>query len=252
MERKKKKNGRAAATAVAAVTAAGVLIGGAFSSPDELLDDGPDAIVQTLAMGAPAESDGGPGGDGGEEEDERGRGLSGTVHRLVRAAPLGVRVCVGLPLWALGTLMIALASSLWSAVLSPLAATVLGWLGVALLAALIFALAAKTLFPELPLKKILNRRSLLTILLLSLAFGVLDALLPFFWEDYKALSQVLKLAGSLICTGVPVAFFARRHLRRLAEAAAAAEPEEPDMAEREREARRLVTELADSVCPRLY
>ena len=251
MERKKKKNARAAATAVAAVTAAGVLVGGAFSSPDELLDDGPDAIVQTLDMGAPAEADGGPGGDA-EEEDERARGLSGTVRRLVRAAPLGVRACVGLPLWALGTLMIALASSLWSAVLSPLAATVLGWLGVALLAALIFTLAAKTLFPELPLKKILNRRSLLTILLLSLAFGVLDALLPFFWEDYKALSQVLKLAGSLICTGVPVAFFARRHLRRLAEAAAAAEPEEPDMAEREREARRLVTELADSVCPRLY
>ena len=260
MARKKKKSSMAASTAVAAVTAAGVLVGGAFASPDDLLSDGPDAIVQTLDTGSQIDADGG-GSDGGaeEEEGESKRTLTGFVRRVVLSAPVGVRAVVGLPLWALGTAVIALASSLWSAVLSPVAATVLGWLAFALLALLVFTLAVKTVFPDLPLKKILNKRSILSIVLLCFAFGVLDCVLPFFWEDYQNLSRLLKLLGSLVCTGVPVAFFVRRHSRKQkeraeAEAAAAREEMEPEptMEEKEAAAKRLIEEMADSVCPRIY
>lgn len=262
MARQKKKSSMAASSAVAAVTAAGVLVGGAFASPDDLLNDGPDAIVQTLDTGSLVDADGG--GSDGEEKDageESKRTLTGSVRRLVLSAPVGVRAVVGVPLWALGTAVIALVSSLWSAVLSPIAATVLGWLAFALLALLVFTLAVKTAFPDLPLKKILNKRSILTIVLLCFGFGVLDCVLPFFWEDYENVSKLLKLAGSLICTGVPVAFFVRRHSRKLKqkaaeEAAAAASretnPPEPTMEEKEAAAKRLIEEMADSVCPKLY
>ena len=266
MARKSKKTSMAASSAVAAVTAAGVLVGGAFASPDDILNDGPDAIVQTLDSGTAIEIDSG-GADGGAEEEEgeeTKRSLTGSVRRLVLSAPVGVRAVVAVPLWALGTAVIALVSSLWSAVLSPVASTVLSWLAFAALAVLIFALAVKTVFPDLPLKKILNKRSILTIVLLCFLFGVVDCVLPFFWEDYENLSRLLKLVGSLICTGVPVGFFVRRRQRKLkmqaeedaaraAEAAAAeAEVYEPTYEEREAAAKELVAELADSVCPKVY
>ena len=226
MARKSKKTSMAASSAVAAVTAAGVLVGGAFASPDDILNDGPDAIVQTMDSGAVPEIDSG-GADGGAD-----------------------------------TAVIALVSSLWSAVLSPVASTVLSWLVFAALAVLIFALAVKTVFPDLPLKKILNKRSVLTIVLLCFLFGVVDCVLPFFWDDYEQLSRLLKLVGSLICTGVPVGFFVRRRQRKLkkqaeeeaARIAAEAEDEvyEPTFEEREAAAKQLVAELADSVCPKVY
>ena len=262
MAKTKKKGSAAAASAVAAVTAAGVLVGGAFSSPDDILNDDPGAVVQTLdlADAQPVVDDGGAPG-GGEEEEEGGeekRGVYASVRKLVRAAPVGVRAVVAVPLWALGTVVIALVSSLWSTVLSPVAATVLSWLGIALMAVLVFALAAKTVFPNMPWKKILNRHSILTIVILCFLCGVLDAVLPFFWEDYTQLSKLLKVLGSFVCTGVPVAFFVRRHNRRQKEIAAEAvedAPEaEPELSPEEKEAaaRKLVLELADSVCPKTY
>ena len=257
MTEKNKINGKAAATAVAAVTAAGVLVGGAFSSPDDVLDDGPGPLVQTLGTDMPAADDGG----GAAEEDsgetgETKRSLRGGVRSLVRAAPAGVRAVVFVPLWALGSGVIALASTLWTAVLSPVASALLGWLLIAAMAVGVFALAAKTVFPDLPLKKILNRHSILTIVLLCFGFGMLDAVLPVFWDRYATVSKLLKIFGSLIAVGVPLGFFvSRRKRRELAQLEG--EPVEPapepvlSLEEREAEARKLVENLADSVSPRV-
>ena len=267
---KKKKNagGTVAATAVAAVTAAGVLVGGAYASPDDLMHDGPQPVVQTLVTDSPQLDDGGgaDADDGVSEEEtdseEEKRGVHNGVRRLVRAAPAKVRALVAVPLWAIGTGVTALASALWSSVLSPAAAQVLSWLGVALMAALVFTLAVKTAFPDLPLKKILNRRSLLCIGVLCLFWGIADAALPLFWDDYRKLSAAVRIVGSLVCTGVPVAFFVRRHNRRKPEEIVAEpvevpaeEPEdipEPTPGEKEQASRELVRELADSVCPRSF
>ena len=62
MDKSQKK--KAAVSAVAAVTAAGVLVGGAFNSPAELLDDAPDALVQTLDMDMDSQTDAGASGFG--------------------------------------------------------------------------------------------------------------------------------------------------------------------------------------------
>ena len=156
---------------------------------------------------------------------------------------------------ALGTVVTGLVTALWSSVLSPVAATVLGWLAIALLAVIVFALAAKTVFPDLPLKKILNRHSLRTILLLCLGFGLIDAILPVFWDSYETVSKLIKVFGSLIAAGVPLIFFiSRRRRRMLAEVEGEpVEVETPELSleERERAARKLVEDLADSVCPRV-
>ena len=263
-EKKKKKGigGKAAASAVAAVTAAGVMVGGAFSSPQEILEDSPEVIVQSVALDTQSAADADGGGTDTEEEEiageeEEKRGVRASVRKLVRSSPLGVRAFVVLPLWALGTFAIILANSMWSAVLSPTLSVILSWVGMALLAVLLYTLAVKTVFPDMPLKKILNKRSIVGIGILCLIFGVLDAALPLFWEDYAALSKILKLVGSMACAGVPVAWFMRHRRKKEAEEIVAEpveeEPEpEPTMEEKEAAAKKLVMELADSVSRKDY
>ena len=245
-------HGAAAASAVVAVTAAGVLVGGAYTSPEEIMSDGPETVIQTLDRSASEAEAVDVGADEPCDEtgtDEKKRGVRAGVRSIMRSAPAGVRVLVGVPLWGIGTVVTSLASTLWSSVLSPAALTLLSWLAAALMAVLIFTLAVKTAFPDLPLKKILNRRSILTIISLCFLFGLLDAVLPFFWEDYDAVSKLLRVLGSFVCTGVPIAFFVRRHARKKPKkiVAEAAEKAEASLEEREAAARKLVAELADSV-----
>ncbi len=261
--RKKKKNA-VAASAVAAMTAAGMMVGGAMSSPDDVMNDGPDAIVQTISIAPQVQVDAG-GGDGGAEEavaveEEKKRGRFASVRKSMREAPFQARVRMAVPILLAGTLMIAFLSSLWMGVLPPLASAALSWVLTALMAVLVFVLAVKTVFPDLPLRKILNRRSLLCIGILCLLCAVADAALPLFWDDYQKLSLLVKLIGSLVCTGVPAAFFLRRLYREKPETIEAEpiEPEaeeepEPELTpeEKERLSRELVAELADSVCPRI-
>ena len=216
--KKKKKTSKAAASAVAAMTAAGVMVGGAMSSPDDAMNDGPEAIVQTIAVTPQIQADAGGGDSDAEEavvveEEKKKRGKASSVRKALAEAPFSQRVKIAVPLWIAGTVAIAFLSSLWMSVLPPLAAAALSWVFTLVMAVLVFVMAAKTVFPDMPLKKILNKRTFLGIGILCLLFGIADAALPFFWDDYTKLSVILKVLGSFTCTGVPLAYFMRRHKR---------------------------------------
>ena len=261
--KKKKKHSNALTTsAVAAMTAAGVMVGGAMSSPDDTMNDSPDAIVQTVSIAPQVQVDAGGDGDAEEavvvEEEKKKRGKASTVRKALAEAPFSQRVRLAIPLWIAGSLMAAFLSTLWMSALPPLAAAALSWVLTALMAVLVFILAVKTVFPDLPLKKILNKRSILCIGILCLVCGVLDAALPFFWDDYTKLSKLLHVLGPAACTGVPILYFLRRHKRAEPQETIEAEPveppspPEPTMEEKEAAARALVKELADSVSRRNY
>jgi len=231
-----------AVSAVAAVTAASVLVGGAFTSPADIMDDAADANVIALDMDMDSQTEAGDGADDGGEDEGR-KGALASVRRLVRQAPAPLRACVVLPLWLVGALLINLGSALWGAVLSPAFAAFVDWAAIALMVLLVFVLAAKTVAPELPIKKILNKRTVPGILGLCLAFGLLDNILPLFVEGYDSFSRMLRAIGSCICAAVPIGFFLRWNSRRQR----AKQERELSYEEREKAARRLVEELADSV-----
>jgi len=235
---------KAAVSAVAAVTAASVLVGGAFTSPADIMDDSLDGHILTVDMDMDGQIDAGDDGgtDGEEEQDKK---LTSSVRRAVRQAPTALRACVAVPLWLIGTGLIELGSALWAAVLSPVASAVLSWAAVAVMVMLVFLLAAKTIAPDLPIRKILNKRTVPGILLLCLCFGALDAVLPLFVEGYDKFSQIVRAAFSCICTAVPIGFFVRWNSRRLEKKAR--QEAELSFEERERAARLLIEELADSV-----
>ncbi len=253
--RAKRRRKQAAATAVAAVTSAGVVMGGLFASPDDLLNgegssDTPDAVTDTAAP-----SDG-PDGNAGEleeetgdtEDEERRKSFRSRARERIWQLPYGVRALVGLPLWALGWLVITAASALWGAALSPLLGTVLRWILTAAAILLVFAAVLKTIFPDLPLKKILNRRTFLALLIGTAALALADAVVPLLWDGYAKIAEAARLLGATGLLGAGIAVFARRERKRRekAEAAALEEPPEPKKETME-EALRRARELADSV-----
>ena len=253
MEGREKKRKKRRAAAAAVVASAGVMMGGLFHGPEELFPETEDAPPPVAELAAPAEYGEGDDGygdaeDGEASDEERRRSLPGRLRRWVLRWPAGVRAAVGVPLWCIGWALITLASALWSAVLSPAAGTVLRWVLMAAALLGVFLAVAKAAFPDLPVKKILNRRNLLALLLGTAVLGVLDSVAPLFWEGYERIADLARLAlsGTLV-GGVSFLFLRRERARRkkAAEKAGGERSRAPE--DEQRRALRRVRELADSV-----
>ena len=235
-EKKKNWKKKAAVGAVAAAASTGILVGAAFDSPMDLLD-GPDAI----SINAQADDDGGVvTGDDDEEKSRRGS----PVRRWIMGLPLGVRACVCVPLWCIGWGLLHLAGLLYQAALTPLGSTILSWVLAAAMTMGVFCLAAKAMFPDLPLKKLLRPRHFLLILGGMFLLGIADVLLPYYWADYPTVGKLLRLLASALLTGVG-ALSLWRIGRRLKKKEAIPLPAS-DRTDVEVQA----MALADSVCPR--
>ena len=231
-EKKKDIKKKAIKAGVAVVTSASVLVGGLFSSPDALL-----APEQDLNPVAISQNDNDQDGDEEDEESEEEEeeieseaiGLLAKLRLKLLQLPLAVRVFVLVPLWAIGFTIWTVAGGLWTTLLGPIAGKAVSWLF--LLAALLgaVALGMKAVFPDLPLKKIVNKKSILGLVLGGLALGVADLTVPMFWDSYEALAHVLKASGMAAILGsVSFALIKRTLKKKKAEAVPAEGPaEEP-------------------------
>ena len=254
-ERKKELKKKLARTGVALFTSASVLVGGVFPSPDALLaDEQPlnPVVAYENGNGNDLDGDGGDAGGGSTEEEEEVSGESLGVRARLRQRilqlPLSVRVFVLVPMWALGWGIWTVATGLWSMLLGPIAGKAIGWLF--LLAALLgaFALGIKTVFPDMPLKKILNKKSLLGLLLGGLTLGAADLTVPLFWDGYEQLAQIFRAAGVALILGTVSFALIRRTLRqRRAEPVPAEGPAEPEEEEPRPWTDAEILALADSV-----
>lgn len=211
----KKTAGKTVATAaIALLAAAGVMAGSLFDSPAALLpEDGAPSIVYNMTAGLDGADD-----DSGarEDEEETGRGgVRAALRRRILRLPLAVRLLVILPLWALGSALLAAAGAAWT-LLGPALGRAAGF--AVLLALLLgaFALAMKAVFPDLPVKKLFSRRGVLTLLLCASALSVADAALPAIWPEYEQVKGIVLSAGffAALC-GAPVPFALRERKRRL-------------------------------------
>ena len=269
-----KMKNKGAATAAATVAAAGVLIGGSFEAPADILKDNdsalaPPPIVETLN----AEIDPGDGDTGDEdavaeeeEEEKKKGGVRQKTRDFVLRLPLAVRACVAVPLWCVGWTLISAASLLWAGVLSPAGAAIAKWIVIALMILAALAVTVKTVFPKTPLKKIFNKRTLLWVLGGSTAFCIADVVLQRFYPDMPRLFDIARAVASaalLIAALIPVLKHEKKacdkqraeeeEARERAEAAAReaeleAQKETPEQAQERVE--REILELADSVSMR--
>jgi len=149
------------------------------------------------------------------------------------------------PLWAIGWAIWTVAGGLWTMLLGPIAGKAVSWLF--LLAALFgaVALGLKTVFPDLPLKKIFNKKSLLGLILGGLGLGVADLTVPMFWDGYEALAHVLRASGMALILGTLAFVLVRRVLKEKKDEPAPADA--PEETEDRPWTQKEILALADSV-----
>ena len=207
-----KMKNKGAATAAATIAAAGVLIGGSFETPAEILKNEdstlpPPPIVETLN----AEIDPGDGDTGDEnaaaeeEEDKKKGGVSARTRELVMRMPMAVRACVAVPLWCVGWTLTSLASLLWAGILSPVGAAIGKWVVIALMILAALAITVKTVFPKTPLKKIFNKYTLIWVLGGATLFCIADVVLQRFYPDAPRLFDIARaVASAALLTGAVI------------------------------------------------
>ena len=224
MGKKKSWKKKAAVGVICAATGAGVLVNGAIDTPNDLLQDDAAAVI----IEAQTDDD-----MVAADDDER---KGSPLRRWLLSLPIGVRMLIGIPLWALGWGITELLALLWQAALSPLGSTILSWLLTAALALGAFALTAKAIFPDLPLKKILRPRNILIVVGGTLLLGAIDTVLPLFWTGYPHIGRWVRLIGAALVIGCGCLSLRKLH-RRKEEKTPALTTEQQAMA------------LADTVCP---
>ncbi len=258
------------AGAVALVTSASMLVGGIFNSPALLPDD--ENPMPQIAYTESDEDDLDGSGDDGDgkdgaaapeaaeeeapetappvEEPQQAPDVWDDERRKLQRLPLGVRL-LAVPLAALLCwLLIGGLSALLGPVLGPIVGGILSW--ALLLAALLggFAAAVKTVFPDLPLKKILNKRSIAGVLIGGAVLAAADIVLPLFWAEYTRVEALVRALGILAVMGTAAGSFTVRENRRRkteAEAEECEEEEEPEAEEDRPMTREEILALADTV-----
>ena len=179
-------------TALKGITTAAVLasliVGSTFSGPADIIDDQeaanyrPAPIVMDVDeyVNAPAEDD-----DDGDADEQKGvkAGVIARFRQAVMKLPQSVRLLIITPLWALGTAIMTVISFLWNTLFA---------FGFAILTGL-FAVTAKMLFPDIPLRKILSGRNVLILGCLALLLSVIDAVAPVYWHQYPLAAALVKL-----------------------------------------------------------
>lgn len=260
------------AGAVALVTSASMLVGGIFNSP-ALLPDDEDPMPQ-IAYTESDEDDLDGSGDDGDgkdgaaapeaaeeetpeiappvEEPEKAPDVWDDVRRKLQKLPLGVRL-LAIPLGALICwLIVSGVTALLGPVLGPIVGGVLSWaLGLAALLGC-FTAAVKTVFPDLPLKKILNKRSISGVLIGGAVLAAADLIVPLFWAEYTRVETIARVLGILAVIGTATGVFTVRENRRRSEEAEAEaeeeiEEEEPEEEEDKPMTREDILALADTV-----
>lgn len=212
---------RAAASAVAGATALGIILGGTFESPAELLE-------RELLSSRPAVTDmlitDGAEDDSGDDDaalvgEEKKKNLRARFKERVMAMPYYVRACIGLPLWCVGWLVISAAGLLWEPVVSPALSMVIDALCVGAIIAASLIMTVKAVFPDMPVKKILNRRCLSTVFVGALLFGIAGALMQIFMPEYERLRDIAEGLIMLAVFAAAAVPLIRREARRRKRAA---------------------------------
>lgn len=233
MKKEEKKKAGAAGAAAAVVAAASVAVAGAFSSPAAILDDEdkPSAYVER-AEAEESSPESSP-DDTEDEEEKKKPGLKAAIRNKLLSLPLAVRTLLLVPMWAIGTGIIFLLGGLWS-VLSPALGKVLGAVALAALVYGIIALGLKALFPNMPIKKLINRKTLPAVCIAGAVAAALDVILPLLIADYSNIRSVVQTVLMTVVAGIAIVSISVLISRKKRPEEPAPDPEpdaEPEMPE---------------------
>ncbi len=184
---------------------ASLLTGLAFSGPGEINEDQVSSQLRQAPIVMDVDDYMNTSVDDDDDADEQKNAKVGVVQRFKQAVlnlPASVRLLIITPLWAIGTAIMTAASFLWNVIFSsPLGAFIASFaIGYAVLVGL-FAVTAKMLFPNVPLKKILNKRNVLILGIAAVLLSFIDWMAPMYWHQYPAVAAAVKLGVGVFVIG---------------------------------------------------
>lgn len=175
-----------------------LLSGAAFSGPADINQDTAGSqinqppIVMDIDDYASTTVD-----DDDDDADEQKTAKAGVVAKFRQAVlslPSPVRLILITPLWAIGTAIMTAVSWLWGVIFSsPIGAFIASFaIGFAVLFGL-FAVTAKMIFPNIPLRRLLSKRNILILAGTALTLSIIDALAPMYWHQYPLIAAAVKV-----------------------------------------------------------
>lgn len=150
------------ATFIASIAGIGILLTSAFNSPEEVIND--DLNENKVIVKA----------------EVKNRQKQSFVDRI----PLFLRAIIGVPLWILGNLLIKFVDKLAKLTLMPFLNFLLIWLLLFLIILLIIVLCIKILFPEIPFRKILNKKLILNVTIGTFIISIINVVMPLIFNNY--------------------------------------------------------------------
>lgn len=173
---------------------ASLLAGMAFSGPADIAQEANDIKYNTPPIvmdiddygNATVDDD----DDDATEEKKNNGGFLSMFRQAVLSMPQILRILVVTPLWLIGTGLMTLAGLIMS---SPIGTFLISLaVGFGILVGL-YAITAKTLFPDVPMKDILSKKNLTALAVAAIGLAAVDAVAPLFWKEYPLLSMLVKL-----------------------------------------------------------
>lgn len=181
---KDSKKMKAAKAAAVTVAAAGVVTGTLFDTPADLVPElSADASVEEVLD----EDTGAP--------EQKKRGPADRFRGWILDLPEAVRMLVGLPLWAVGWVLMTGVSALVGTAGAPVE-RVVSWVCLSAILLSVFAFSVKSAFPEIPVKQILRGRNILFLTTAALVLGLADLALPTVWTGYDFRTQLVWRIGA--------------------------------------------------------
>ena len=205
---------KAAATALATtIAASGAAVDATFDSPQDILQNTyVEPVVDYVTPDGTIDDDGTT-----QDDEDKGKqavtAAKKTVREWVLELPLWVRAIVVVPLWLVGNLVMY-AGHLVIVGLSPVWGSILNLLMLAGVLTAAFTIAAKAMFPDVPLRKILNKRTFKGILIAAVFVFLLDLALKVGWPPYMQYRTIAIALFTLAVLFLLVMRFGRRENKR--------------------------------------
>lgn len=198
---------------IASVTSASVLLGGTFDSPKDIINDEyhkrPVAVVETMDD------------DGDEdtlENHEKDKAIQKEkIKKLIYRIPVKIRSIICIPLWAVGTILIAIFTALFNLTGSAILAILFNFFLTFLFLFLTVIISLKLLFPGIPLRKLLNKKIFLFIFLASIIISLADIFMPMIWNDYNFYRNISKFIIGLFFLVLIIRPFITRKFKEMNE-----------------------------------
>ena len=101
------------------------------------------------------------------------------------------------PFYAAGTAIMKLGEMFLAGVLAPVLGVIVNWLIMAAVVLGILAACLKIAFPNIPLRKMLTKKGIIFVLIVTAVFSAACGIIPIIWPEAGLWVFILKAAGAL-------------------------------------------------------